>query len=466
GALDAPTFPAFAQPWEYKRETGGAFFILFDLNYFLEWSSAYGSWHYYNGIPVTRITDMKWDRNSWNTSGIKSIWFCGSDWLGTPEIPTSAPPDATAPDLFTNPTGGYYHDEGNVLIGRLNPTSHVIDYATLWPGRVAYGLNVTQTSVWVVGYAWDTQQFTEEHMPEPQFGGGYVHHETTGQGMSEGFFLRFRRTPFDLAYGSLIGGQRDDVLLDVSTRSQGEVFITGETRSSYGFSTDLNTDRYFQEQHDFSNRRDAFILSIKDSDNPVMNWRTAFGGVRSDRGWGVAASASELYLCGATTSDNEDGFPLVEAIPDNPSNPASYLDFMQYWNQGGASSWFVPGYGYSHILSNLSFWEAPVESPKIGHDGFIASFWLVEAPGVGLNEPAQMNLNVALLTDDGHYLVRMPAAIAWQLELYDALGKRLDTQRMNDERCFIDLSAHASGTYLLRATAANGQVFTAKLIRP
>ncbi|MFN3876005.1 MAG: T9SS type A sorting domain-containing protein [Flavobacteriales bacterium] len=195
-------------------------------------------------------------------------------------------------------------------------------------------------------------------------------------------------------------------------------------------------------------------------------WRTAFGGSQSDRGWGVAASATELYLCGATASLDDD-FPLQEAILDNPGDPASYLDFFQPWNQGGeAGPEIVPGYHFSQIVSNSSPREAPAELPWLGHDAVIAAFGLLEETGVGLPDRASSGLRFATLSAEGHYLVHFPASAAWRLELFDALGRSLRSTRVVDDKAYIDLSAHAPGAYLLRATDANGQALTAKLIRP
>lgn len=126
----------------------------------------------------------------------------------------------------------------------------------------------------------------------------------------------------------------------------------------------------------------------------------------------------------------------------------------------------MPGYHFSQILSNYSPWEAPAELPWLGHDAFIAAFSLMQEPGVGLPDRASSGLRFALLSAEGHYLVHFPASAAWHVELFDALGRSLRTARVVDDKAYIDLSPHAPGAFLLRATDSNGQALTAKLIRP
>lgn len=85
---------------------------------------------------------------------------------------------------------------------------------------------------------------------------------------------------------------------------------------------------------------------------------------------------------------------------------------------------------------------------------------------VGVPELAQHQLRISPLDDDGRFNLGLPAPRNWQIVLFDAQDKRIGSQRVKDDHCIIDLSPHAPGAYLLRATEGNGPAFTAKLFRP
>lgn len=352
------------------------------------------------------------------------------------------------------------------MFGRVDLFNRDILYCTRWGdwNAEAYGLELTDKALWVVGWTSDNQ-LTAAQCPDP--GGPGVHHSQTiagvdaGQG-SDGFILRLEDPDYNLAYGTLIGGSRDDILLDVTSHeTDGRVYITGETRSSTGFSTNLNASYYFQEQYDYWNRRDALILGIADQSTPYLTWRTAFAGEQSDRGWGVARSETELYLVGSTASFENEGFPLMDFDINND------LDFFQDFNLGGeTSSTFVPFYQFcasmNHSYGGFA-WPEPLTTP---HDGFIACFGINDIVGVNETTPGRSDfLQAQTLSAEGHWLLHFPDKMNWRLEVFDATGRRVQVQQAHSSSFVLDLSTRASGIYSVRAISG-ASVATTKLLRP
>lgn len=452
GYNGVPAFPAVDPGSADVLGEGGAFFIVFDEDYQIEWASAWGTFD-----SKTRITDMRWDRNSWQTTGDRQLWFTGCDGSGSAGTPT----------LQQHAGGGYYSEEGNVIVARVNPTTYQFEYATLWPGSAAYGIHVTGTSVWVTGFSSATD-YSATDMPEPDYGDGATLYRTDQYGSSigqwsDGFILRFKRAPFDLVYGTLVGGTRDDVILDVNGRNSGEVFFTGETRSQFGFSVDEYPDRYYQSQYDYVNRRDAFILSMDDSDEPMVRWRTAFAGTQSDRGWGVAASESELYLVGTTASQRFDEFPLLEFDDD----PQMILDYYQDWNLGGGSSMWVPWIYWSAALDHDLLWENPIEPLWLEHDGYIASFGIPPST-VSIEERLDAPQGIRVLThNSGHdWTLLFDVRDTREITILDVLGRTVAVVRCASQRAEVQLPGMASGAYTVVARGSISGVHTTRFIKP
>jgi len=206
-----------------------------------------------------------------------------------------------------------------------------------------------------------------------------------------------------------------------------------------------------------------------------MFWRTAFGGHDSDRGWSIAATADEVYICGSTGSTNvetpQEGFPLLEFMP-NTSDPASLVDY--YMSQ----SFLVPGGGHSdqfarwrafHLMMDREdyfSWEISIEGPSIAHDGFIASFTMDWVP-VGLPEStpqASGDLWVWPLSDHALYAVRTPYDAQWQGGVFDAAGRRVAEVGFKGVTDSFDLGMAAPGLYLITLHDTTGQRYSAKFM--
>lgn len=451
-----PDFPLVTPSGAFSRPVGGGFLIVFNQDYQIHWATTFGE--YDPEDAYTKVTDLRIARVE--GTGRKVVWLTGTSSSGT-----GSPLDTE------EVPGAFYQASSNgpsAMIARIDINDqHQIEYCTRWGNEAteAYGLELTSKSLWVVGYTTDTE-LTEQHCPDP--GGSGVHHSqshagtTFGQG-SDGFILRFGLTPLNLSYGTLIGGLRDDVLLDVNSHDQSRVFITGETRSAEGFSTDINSNYYFQDQFDHWNRRDAVILSLADNGPPAMLWRTAYGGAQSDRGWGIAASGSDVYLVGATASQQTDAFPLWDYDPNGD------LDLYQDWNLGGNTGIsMVPFYQFSGAMDHEFAAFSYPEGLNTPHDGFIAAFG--SQLSVGMPEAPLMAFEQGILRlipviPGVAWLATLPNDQAWTIQVFDAAGREVCNTQGIRQRHPIDLSQQANGLYAVRAISASGVILHGKVAR-
>lgn len=64
------------------------------------------------------------------------------------------------------------------------------------------------------------------------------------------------------------------------------------------------------------------------------------------------------------------------------------------------------------------------------------------------------------------WAVQFPHNDAWLLQAYDATGRFISSNRVKGSQGIVELIGQASGVYLLRATNAQDEVFSAKIVRP
>ncbi len=459
-----PNFPTVTPSGSgvFSRSLGDGFFILFNNSYQIEWATTFCE---YSGPAAWgKITDMRMVRTG--EDGHDAVWMVGATTGGTPQ----------PLDLVEPPSGGYFQSTSgqvSAVIALIDLTHHDIDYCTRWGGSgdasltAAHGVHVSKEGVYVVGFT-TVPEFSSTELPEPP-GSGTAwwqtsNASTSAQQVSDAFILRFSHYSdnFALTYGTLFGGTRDDVFFDVNG-DKDHVYITGEIRSA-SLAQNLNPDYYYQPFHNYDDRRDAIILGLDDLPHPNVTWRSAFGGTRSDRGWGIASSYYELYLCGATASQPQDAFPLLEF--DTNSN----LDW--YWDLylGGSSNPFVPYCSFNTAMDyEVNNIDVFIESYQLNHDGFIASFRLTEEP-VGVEEattPSDRGSLHAWYTGVGSlWALRAPYEGVWSVDVYDAAGRHITNQRFAGTNTHLDLNRAARGVYAVRAKDPSGNTFTTKILVP
>jgi len=454
----APTvFTSLTPSGAYVHSGGGAFVLSFDTDYTLRWATTIGSVN--QDAAYTQLTDLRYVKDG------RFLWFTGVNSGTSPTL-----------DLVNQP-GGYSGTEGSVMLGDFDMLGLTLAYCTRWGGgddspvSIPYGLDFDGFYVWVVGGTRRPSLSTTD-APLPS-GPSTIYHNltnaSTDQNACDGFILKFDPFQYKPIYGTLIGGSEYDMLLDVGHDAD-NVYITGESRSSSGFATDLNSLRYFQNMNSNVNTRDAVVLAIKAGNAaPEMVWRTAFGGVKSERGWGIAASTaqpSDVYLVGAAASQATQAFPLKEF------STTSTLDYYQDINMSGAGGdWpLASWYGFENALDfeNGVLGLYSPENSHQGHDGFIASFAAYHP--VGIDETSQPGnreeLLVTPLPSGTAWTVQFPHIGDWTLEVYDAIGNMVLSRRSNGGNMDLDLSKAASGIYMFRAINGTDALRSAKVMRP
>lgn len=443
----APNFQSVTPNGAYQQASGGGFVMLFNPDFTIRWSSPFTEQFTY--LPYSQVTDVRFSQGS-NTT---NLWFTGN-------TSTSFQP-ATAPN-------NGYHGFGGAFLANLDLATLQLDYFTQWGNdqrAIGYALDFEGKQIWMVGGT-VAQNLTDVECPDPGGAGVYHTHVNSGNGnpheWSDGFILMFDAEHFTLNYGTLFGGGNYDMLTDIGHDNE-RMYITGETRSSTGSSIvqDIAPQRYHQDLNPNITSRDALVLAIDHaSSTPALVWSTAFGGTRSDRGWGIAASHSEVYLVGATASSSWEEFPLREFDPVGPN------DFYQDYNFGGIGYNFLEFYGFDGSLDLTGFIEVSPEDLNQPHDGFIASF---SAPlQVGIHEhPGQdTELRVTPLPALDQWNVQLPEGDNWTLTAYTAAGQILARWKVQGNNFTVDLHERAAGMYLLRAATPSGQVASAKVVRP
>jgi hypothetical protein len=460
--LANPVFPVVTPTGAYDHagNTGGAFVMVFNTDFTIRWSTTLGN---YDQVAYTQLTDLRYDETG------RFLWFTG---ISSGSLSTL--------DLVT-PTGSYSNQFGSAMVGEFEMLGLTLNYCTRWgggpiadPSTIAYGLDYDGKYMWVVGGT-RRSAIPAADAPLPA-GPSTIYHDlvnasnpaVTGN-PCDGFILKFDPTLHTLLYGTLFGGNAYDMLLDVGHDAD-NVYITGETRSTNNMAADVDPLRYFQPLNPNVNTRDAVVLAIRSgSAAPEMVWRTAYGGVASERGWGIAGSTaqpSDIYLVGAAASQQFQAFPLHEFSTSSP------LDYYQPQNLSGMgadfplASWYNFEWGLDIENGTLGF--ASPEASHQGHDGFIASFAAYHPVGVTelANPSVSHELLATPLTQEASWMIHFPYLGTWKVDVYDATGRLVHRQQVTGTAMGLDIGTEAPGLYILRATNGTEAPRSTRIIRP
>ncbi|MFZ1615957.1 MAG: hypothetical protein WAT41_01235 [Flavobacteriales bacterium] len=470
-----PQFPVVTPLNAFQQVTGGGFVLLFNPDFTIRWSTAFGGYDQGFGETDqrTQVTDLCFARNQSSTK----LWLTGASTGAAMQYMPWPPPIGTSM---------YIQNEGMAFVASFDVPSLQLDYATAWgrDGRsVGYGIDYAGKDIWVVGVS-ESHALTSVDCPGPPSVPD-IHRVITNASPAleplnagDGFILALDPETYELNYGTLFGGTKYDCFTDIC-HDGNEVYITGETRSpsSSGidsptsFGADLDPDRYYQPLNPNIYSRDALILAMDhDSDAPIMRWNTALGGSQSERAWSIAASPAGVYLVGTTASQTWDDVPF----PLRDFTPGSEVDFYQWYNLMGAhgADWqnqpFLPFYAFEYSLNYFhtyyNEWFAETESQE--YDGFIAYFSSTYHVGIQETQPKQNGLHVFPMPAPGLWNVHLPYGGEWEIKAFSTSGQQVGTWKSNESSLRIDLVDKAPGLYIVCAKDAKGRLYTAKVVRP
>jgi len=155
-------------------------------------------------------------------------------------------------------------------------------------------------------------------------------------GNRDAFVVRFNTAGSDLLFSSYLGGGSVDEGLAVTTASNGDIYVVGNTSSS---------DFPVQSPHQgaFGGGTDAFVAMIDGSDL-TLEYSSYLGGSGDDDGAGIAVDAAmNAHVCGSTESTNFPTLsPFQAALGDGQDG------FVVKIRGGGVAQ------GYSYVAGALA----------------------------------------------------------------------------------------------------------------
>ena len=439
----------------YAPLLGGSFLAWFDANYQYEWKIPFGSQCYF-GCGAYDVKLRK-------TGGISNAYVVGTA-IAYPlaysyTLDTYAPPGFTG--FIQHAFGGGYMD---AYFSNFNLSTHQNAFCTRWGGNeneLGTALAVFGKTVLVAGGT-QSDDLSSAHLP----GTGGMH-DAALNGPSDGFLLEFDLEPGvpTLEFGTLVGSDGREEIFDVEvedgcTGGPCDFYITGESTSTSGLLSPDNSALFQQsvlgnDGEDLA--RDGFFLRSNTA-NYENVWSSYVGGGATDRSWGAASTADELYVVGGTIS-NQDHFPLKEF---NTNAPEDWYDGDIYNNLGGGSSF----YSYNNTWFGVFFLDLASDPglPPWTHDGYITSFTIPLNIGVKETNAQVQALPATLLDPNGLWALRIPSA--GDLVVVDATGKFVLELSVRGTFAAVDLRALASGLYSVHFRGHDGTHANNKLLRP
>ncbi len=190
-----------------------------------------------------------------------------------------------------------------------------------------------------------------------------------------------------LVYSTYLGGDNDDVGLDIVVDQSGCAFVTGRTKSS-----NFPTANAFQSSLGSVANYDAFVTKLS-ADGGSMIFSTYLGGNGTDYGHGIAiGTAGNPYIAGWTTSDNfptknayqptaggSDGFVTKMGVGGDSLIYSTYLrgstgavDQIQGIAVDSAGAAFVTGHTSDATFPTMSAFQGTYGGGT--HDAFVTKF--------------------------------------------------------------------------------------------
>lgn len=212
---------------------------------------------------------------------------------------TDFPVTAGALKSRFNPVGLPQKDQRDCFVSKLASGGGTLAYSTYLGGTagdVCSGIAVdAQGNAFLSGYTSSGQDF-------PTTSNAY---QRNGNGRQEGFVAKLNPTGTALVYGTLLGGQNDDVATAIAIDAQGAAYVTGQTASAGTFPvSDGAAQTTFGGLGTLSRMGDAFAAKLNPAGS-ALAYATYLGGAAEDAGIGIAVDAQgNAYIVGSTLSAN------------------------------------------------------------------------------------------------------------------------------------------------------------------
>jgi hypothetical protein len=184
----------------------------------------------------------------------------------------------------------------DAFVAKLNPAGSALVYSTFLGGSAtdrAFGIALDAANNAYVAGETESPNFPVVSALQTALSGG-----------ADAFVAKLNPAGSALVYSTYLGGADLDRGRGVAVDSAGNAHVTGETASA-------NFPTAAAVQATFGGERDAFVTKLNATGAGLV-YSTFLGGIKSDRGRGIAVSAAgDAYVTGRTTSTN---FPTANAV--------------------------------------------------------------------------------------------------------------------------------------------------------
>jgi hypothetical protein len=297
---------------------------------------------------------------------------------------TSATDFPTTPGAFQTLSGG----GSDAFVAKLSANGSVLAYGTYLGGSMnesGDGIGVDSAgNAYVAGNTHSDNFPTTPNAFDPTYNGGKIGWDA--------FMVKLNGDGSALAYGSYLGGAKDEGGYAIAVDGAGSAYVTGYTNSGNFPSTPGAYQRSFN-----GGPEDAYVTKVS-PDGGSLVYSSFLGGTWDDEGMGIAVDATgNAYVTGTTNSTD---FPTTPGAFDTTENGWSV--FVVKLNSAGSAiaygtflgsdiseSWgiAVDGAGNAYVTGDTNSAKFPVTADavqtKFGGDED-AFFTKLNAGGTGL----------------------------------------------------------------------------------